>query len=70
MSHYVQSDLIKELGELHHGRKRVQPASRDIRAFYERAKDALQFPLLTFAAGELDAIATAFADAVRVERYQ
>jgi len=36
------------LGELHFGRKRVQPASRVIRVFYDQAKDLLKFPLLTF----------------------
>jgi len=68
-SHRIASDVIGELGELHYGRKRVQPAFRDIRAFYERAKDALKFPLLTFAPAELDAIAQAFADVVRLHRY-
>lgn len=69
MSHTIGSDLIAELGELHHGRKRIQPASRDIHAFYERAKDVLKFPLLTFAPPETDAIAGAFEDVIRVERY-
>ena len=68
-SHRIASDVIAELGELHYGRKKVQPASRDIRSFYERAGDLLKFPLLTFAAAELDAIARAFADVIRAHRY-
>jgi REP element-mobilizing transposase RayT len=69
MSNYIQSDLIKELGDLHHGRKRIQPASREVRAFYRRAKDALAFPLLTFGPAEIDAVATAFAEVIRAESY-
>jgi REP element-mobilizing transposase RayT len=69
MSHHVASDVIGDLGVLHHGRKRIQPASRDIRAFYERAGEVLKFPLLTFAPRELSAIARAFEEVVCAERY-
>ena len=65
----IASDVIAELGELHYGRKKVQPASRDIRAFYEQAKRVLKFPLLTFAPAEMDAIARAFGDVIRAQRY-
>jgi hypothetical protein len=54
MSRDIASDVISDLGKLHYGRKRVQPASRDIRAFYENAATALKHPLLL-----LDAAATA-----------
>jgi REP element-mobilizing transposase RayT len=60
MSRFIASDVLKQLGDLHHGRKRVQPAGRSIRQFYEIAKDLLKFPLLTFAPQERDAIAMAF----------
>jgi REP element-mobilizing transposase RayT len=69
MSHQIRDDVIAELGELHHGRKKVQPASRDIRAFYENAKRVLQFPLLTFQSEEVDAVARAFDEVIRAERY-
>lgn len=60
MSRAIASDVIAELGVLHHGRRRIQPASRDIRAFYEVAGNVLKFPLLRFAAVEIDAIFLAF----------
>ena len=69
MSRRIASDLIAELGKLHFGRKRVQPASRQIRAFYERAGDALKFPLLRFAPAEIDAVLLAFTDVVEACRY-
>src|SRR4051794_40238014 len=47
-SHVICCDVIKDLGELHYGRKRVQPASRDIRAFYARAKDVLRHERMEF----------------------
>ena len=64
MSRCVASDVIAELGALHYGRKRVQPASLDIRAFYERAAEVLKFPLLTFSVEEIRAIADAFASVI------
>src|SRR6058998_1108964 len=36
------ASLIAALGELHFGRKRIQPASRDVRAFYEQAAKVLK----------------------------
>ncbi len=42
----IRSDAIAELGELHFGRKRVQPLGRDIRAFYESARIVLRHPIL------------------------
>jgi hypothetical protein len=51
-SRSIASDVIAELGALHYGRKRVQPASREIRCFYERAEEVLKFPLLRFSLAE------------------
>jgi REP element-mobilizing transposase RayT len=54
---------------LHYGRKRVQPASRTIRTFYEEAADKLRFPLLSFGASECSAIADAFRNVITECRY-
>jgi len=69
MSRYIASDVIADLGELHYGRKRVQPASRIIRAFYDQAKQVLKFPLLRFDPVELPAIADAFSSVISENRY-
>ena len=69
MSRYIASDVLKDLGELHYGRKRVQPVSGAIRAFYEKAEDLLQFAPLLFGAPEVRAIADAFAVVIDRERY-
>src|SRR5688500_15932152 len=57
MSHTIRNDCIADLGELHYGRKRVQPGSRDIRAFYEQARSRLQHELLTFTDSDIGMIA-------------
>ena len=69
MSKYIDRDVLSELGELHYGRKRVQPESRTIREFYERAKSRLKDELLTFTSEELVAIGSAFAETMHRERY-
>jgi REP element-mobilizing transposase RayT len=64
-SRVIRSDLVAELGELHFGRKSVQPAGRDIRAFYEQAAAALKYPLLSFRAEEFASVARAIGHAVK-----
>jgi REP element-mobilizing transposase RayT len=46
-SHEIRVAPIAELGDLHHGRKVVQPRSAEIRRFYEQASDLLKHELLT-----------------------
>jgi len=69
MSKTIASDVIAELGEIHYGRRVVQPASRDIREFRERAKEVLKHPLLNFPVTLFDVIAEAFAEVIETERY-
>jgi hypothetical protein len=65
MSSYIASDPIAELGELHYGRKRIQPANRVLRAFYDEAQDALKFPLLRFSPEELHAVIISFGEVIQ-----
>ena len=64
-SQVVREDILKELGELHYGRKKIQPAGREIRQFYEKAKDLLHHELLTFTDGEIDLLAECFAETIK-----
>lgn len=61
----IHTDLLRDLGELHFGRKRIQPAGRDIRAFYDHAADRLQHDLLSFSPNEFPSAAEAFDHAIR-----
>src|SRR5437763_5560080 len=68
-SQTIRNEIIAELGELHSGRKKVQPAGRIVREFYGHAADRLKHPLLTFDEAAQQEISAAFADVVRSERY-
>jgi REP element-mobilizing transposase RayT len=68
-SRTVRNDVIAELGTLHYGRKRVQPAGSEVRAFYAQAAAVLRHPLLTFDAAARAEIAAAFADVIADQRY-
>jgi REP element-mobilizing transposase RayT len=64
----IRNDVLAQLGELHFGRKRVQPAGRVVREFYEKAAHLLRHALLTFDETARQVIATAFADVIARER--
>jgi len=68
-SHEIRVEKIAELGELHHGRKEVQPRSRDIRAFYERAETVLDHELLPLSAMDVAIVAAMFGRVLRDCRY-
>jgi len=65
MSREIRKAEIAGLGELHYGRRRIQPAGRDIGDFYEAAKPILKHELLKFTDDEIVEIGTAFAEIVR-----
>jgi REP element-mobilizing transposase RayT len=68
-SKYLRNDILKELGELHYGRKKIQPASRQIREFYSRAEPVLEFPTLELSDAAIALVAQAFAQAIATFRY-
>ena len=69
MSREIRSDVINDLGEVHCGRRRVQPNSRSIREFYLQAKPALQHELLEFREAERNVIARSIEETIRREEY-
>jgi len=68
-SRSVASDVIAELGELHYGRRRIQPARRVVHEFYEKAKAVLTHPLLDLGLAETLVVAEGFREAIEHERY-
>lgn len=68
-SRVVHTDILAELGEVHYGRKKVQPCGRKIREFYAQATPLLDHDVLTFDAGQRDVIANAFADVIRRKQF-
>ena len=65
----IRDDVIADLGENHHGRKRVQPASGEIREFYREADKRLRHELVTFDERDTSAIASAFEEVIKEQRY-
>ena len=68
-SYEIRVPAIADLGELHHGRKPIQPAGRTIREFYEAARTRLKDALLTFSDAEIQTVGTAFTDVMRQRNY-
>ncbi len=65
----IASDVIAELGELHHGRRKIQPSSHAIREFREQARGVLKFPLLQFSPQDVCVIGAEFSEAASEQRY-
>lgn len=63
-SRVIRRDLLAELGERHLGRKSIQPAGREIRAFYQQASAVLQHPLLSFSPSNFTVVADAIGSAI------
>ncbi len=68
-SQEIRVKKLSELGPLHEGRKTIQPPGRDIRRFYDEAKDLLNHELLTFSTTERQVIANAFSAVLASCRY-
>ena len=65
----IRNDLLVELGNVHFGRKQVQPSSKAIRAFYEQAKRTLAHRLLSFSPIQFDLVAAALGNAIEECNY-
>jgi REP element-mobilizing transposase RayT len=69
MSQHVRCAELLPLGDVHYGRKRIQPAGMIIREFYDAARDVLKYPLFKFDKVELETIASSFAKVIRENAY-
>src|SRR5438309_2326166 len=68
-SNTIRNDILAELGDLHHGRKRVQPTAVEVRRFYENAAALLHHPLLRFDARAIRTVGAAFCEVIAEQRY-
>lgn len=64
----ISCRLIRELGELHLGRKRIQPTRYELRRFIEQAADSLRYPILRFDENARATVANAFQRVVDREK--
>jgi len=65
----IRKDILKELGDLHYGRKPIQPANREVRQFQAKARPLLQHPLLAFDETIRGAVADALSEVIQQQRY-
>jgi REP element-mobilizing transposase RayT len=65
----LRNNVIAELGALHFGRKRVQPAGREVKRFYEQAAVILHHPLLTLDQAAREEVGRAFERVIEAARY-
>lgn len=68
-SRTVSRDYLAELGQPELGRQRLQPATRDIQAFYQQAGERRRYPLLPFSPEQFPLLADAFAHSIRACGY-
>ena len=68
-SRSIYTPSLAELGDVHFGRKRVQPLRNTVREFYEEAESRLQFPVIRFDAEQRERVGEAFAEIIRGHRY-
>lgn len=69
MSRFTASDLLASLGELHYGRKALQPAGWVIRDFYRKAPEKLTHPLLEVHPPDFPVVAEGLAETIRLRGY-
>ncbi len=65
MSRSVASEGLAELGEIHYGRRAVQPRRSAVNQFYGRANPVLKHPRLRFDADDIATIADGLANCIR-----
>jgi len=68
-SNVIRKDLLAELGELHHERKKTQPIRSELLRFFDDARNLLNFPVREFTTVEMACVAKAFALTIETYRY-
>ena len=68
-SHEIRAAAIAALGEIHYGRKRVQPAGRVIREFRDAARGVLEHPLLDLSSAEIEIVGRACGEVIDTRSY-
>jgi len=69
MSREIRAPHIADLGEIHFGRRRSQPAGRIVGAFREAARAHLKHSLLAFSEAEIAIVGAAFGEASAARNY-
>src|SRR5438105_4144385 len=65
----VRVEPIKSLGDIHQGRKAIQPSSKELREFFRQAHDVLAHPVLPFDDDEIVLIGKTIGVAIAEQGY-
>ena len=65
----IRSAVLEELGQIHHGRKKIQPSSSVIRKFYREATPLLKHEVLRFSGADIVCVAEAIGQTIAVRGY-
>jgi REP element-mobilizing transposase RayT len=65
----IRVEMIKSLGEIHYGRKRVQPSSAELREFFAQVRDILKHPVLIFDDGEIELVGKTIGEEIARKGY-
>ena len=68
-SHEIRVERIADLGELHFGRKPVQPFPAELRRFYEQARAMLRHESLTFTDEQIAVVGASLGSVIRARDY-
>ena len=68
-SHDLRFDKLAPLGDVHLGRKKIQPPSHTLRNFYQQADDFLEHQRLLFTDVEILLVGSSFGETVRRHGY-
>ncbi len=68
-SREIRVPQVATLGDMHYGRKPVQPSTEELREFYQRARLVLAHPVLAFTEEDVAILADSFRQTIRQRRY-
>jgi hypothetical protein len=65
----IRSPVLEELGQIHFGRKKIQPSSAIIRKYYHEATPLLKHEVLPFSDDDIACVAEAVGRTIGVRGY-
>src|SRR5262249_48063727 len=68
-SHEIRVERIADSGELHHGRKRVQPSGAELRRFFRESRPVLTHEVLPFDDEDIALLGAGFEEVIAWRKY-
>lgn len=65
----IRVEVLKSLGDIHYGRKLVQPSSNELRQFFAQAHDLLAHEVLTFDDDDIELVGSVLGEQIAKHGY-